>query len=125
VDKRDYAAADPPVVGHAERTHLAVGCSMIVQDQEVGDPLVAAGNRDAVFSHCRDTSHHEHAGQVALEGRGILGAKQFGCCAQVNDRRLEFQRPLLDRRRVGGQEQRRQLRGWPDIRSDRCRRFER
>jgi hypothetical protein len=97
-------------MGHAERADLAVGFSMAVQEQEMRNAVVAAGNLNARRTHHRDASHQVHAGQLAFEGCGILGAEQFGRSAQVDDRRLKFTRPLLDEGKVGSQEQRRQLR---------------
>jgi hypothetical protein len=46
-DKLDDAAADGSIVGHAERTDLAIRGPMAVRQQEIGYPLVAADKRDA------------------------------------------------------------------------------
>jgi hypothetical protein len=104
--KLDDAAADGPIVRYAKRPNLAVGSSMAVQEQEVSDPVVAASNSDARLVHDGNASHQEHAGQLALEGRGNVGAEQFGGSPQMDDSRLELPRPFFDQRNVVGQEQR-------------------
>jgi hypothetical protein len=91
---------------YTERTDLAVGCSMTVQEQHIDDALITPGNRDARIVHNGDASHQGDTGQFALEGCGILGAEQFQRSAQVDDCRLEVPRPFLYQRNVGCQEQR-------------------
>jgi hypothetical protein len=52
-------AADRPIVGHAKRADLPIGRSMTVEQQEIGDPFVAARDCNAFFVHDRHASHEE------------------------------------------------------------------
>ena len=61
--KLNDAAADGAIMRYSERTDLTVGFSMTVQQQEIGNPLVAAAECDARLSHDGNASHQEHAGQ--------------------------------------------------------------
>src|SRR5262249_5495677 len=52
-------AANCPVVGSGPVANLAIGWSMAVEEQEVGDPIVAASDRNASFVHHWHASHGE------------------------------------------------------------------
>src|SRR5690349_23914141 len=52
----------------AYRTDLAIGFSMAIQKQEVGDPLVAASQCDGCLVYDGNAPHQKHSMQLALEG---------------------------------------------------------
>jgi hypothetical protein len=76
-------------MGNTERTDLAVGFTVAVQQQEVGNSIV--GERDiADLSHDRDASHDEHAGQAALSFRTSSGDTSSGAAPRWTMAGLSF-----------------------------------
>src|SRR5262249_12412770 len=88
-DKLDDTMAKLPVMRYPERSNLPIRFSMAIQEQEIGNSLVAASNSNARLAHYGDASHQKHAGQLAFEGCCILWPEQFGRCAQMDSRRSE------------------------------------
>jgi hypothetical protein len=92
-NKFDDAAADRPVVGHAERADLAIRFSVAVQQQKNDQTIVAACDLDALLAHHRHASHDEHARQLFFERRNVGRGEKFGGSTEVDDRRVEFACP--------------------------------